>query len=333
MLRLAPFEFVRPASVGEALALLAEHGARAKLVAGGTDVLPNLKHGLYEPEVVIGLSALDELRGFALRDDGSLAIGALTTLEEVETSPLVQARAPGVAQAARAVAGPTQRTMGTLGGNVCLDTRCVWINQSHFWRKSLGYCLKKDGTVCHVVQGGKACVAAASNDTATMLVALGAKLEIASARGAREVAIAGFYQADGVMNLRLAPDELLVRVVLPAPAPRGTWSGYAKLRPRATIDFPRLSVAAAWHCDAAGAIEEATLVVSAIAAVPRVVAGIGELLKGRRADDLAALAEAGEKARKVVVPLTNVDGDPQWRRAMVPVFVKRAFLAGAKGSA
>jgi 4-hydroxybenzoyl-CoA reductase subunit beta len=175
MLRLQSFDVERPASVDEAVALLDRHGAKCKLLAGGTDVMPNLKHGLYEPEVVIALSAIGELRGVRIAGS-ALEIGALTTLEELESHPLVLARAPGLAQAARAVAGPTQRTMGTIGGNVCLDTRCVWINQTHFWRKSLGFCLKKDGTVCHVVKGGKTCVAAASNDTATMLVALDAQL-------------------------------------------------------------------------------------------------------------------------------------------------------------
>ncbi len=332
MLRLEPFAFAKPASVDAALALLAQHGAKAKVIAGGTDVMPNLKHGLYEPEVVIALSDLGELRGIARNAAGELELGAMTTLEEVERHPLVAAHAPGLARAAASVAGPTQRTMGTLGGNVCLDTRCVWINQSHFWRQSLGFCLKKDGTVCHVVKGGKSCVAAASNDTATMLVALGARLTIRSSKATREVAIADFYKPDGVMNLRLAPDELLTRITVPAPAPGGTWSGYAKLRPRASIDFPRLSVAAAWTTQNDGTVADATLVVSAIAATPRTIAGIGELLRGRKPDDLAALIAAGQHAQKVVVPLTNIDGDPQWRRAMVPVFVKRAFLAGVRGS-
>ena len=335
MLRLQPFDFVQPQSVAETLGLLAKHGRAAKLIAGGTDAMPNLKHGLYEPEVVIGLSALDELRGVAVEPDGTLAIGAMTTLETIESHPLVVARAPGLAQAAHAVAGPTQRTMGTLGGNVCLDTRCVWINQTHFWRKSLGFCLKKDGTVCHVIEGGKTCVAAASNDTATLLCALGATLVIRSVRGARTVAIRDYYKGDGVFNQRLEPDELLAQVRVPAPRRSGgaTWSGYAKLRARNSIDFPKLSIAAAFTTDAAGAIDDATLVVSAIAATPRVIGGIAELARGGRHDDLALLARIGERAQKVTVPLTNIDGDTAWRREMVPVFVKRAFLAAKAATA
>ena len=347
MLRLQPFKFVKPKSVDETLALLGKHGRAAKLLAGGTDVMPNLKHGLYEPEVVIALSDLGELRGVRVTKDGALEIGALTTLETVESDPLVVARAPGLAQAAHAVAGPTQRTMGTLGGNVCLDTRCVYVNQTHFWRKSLGYCLKKDGTLCHVVEGGRTCVAAASNDTATMLCALDAKLTIRSARATRDVAIRDFYKADGVFNQRLEPDELLTKIVVPAPN-RGatakgdatkagsavaTWSGYAKLRPRATIDFPRLSVAVAFEAGADDVVRDATLVVSAIAAVPRRIAGIAELARGKKRDDPEMIAAVGALAQKVTHPLTNIDGDTAYRRAVVPVFVKRALLAARPASA
>jgi 4-hydroxybenzoyl-CoA reductase subunit beta len=329
MLRLQSFDVERPKSVDEAVALLDRHGAKAKLLAGGTDVMPNLKHGLYEPEVVIALSAIDELRGVRVVD-GALEVGALTTLEEIEAHPLVLARAPGLAQAAHAVAGPTQRTMGTLGGNVCLDTRCVWINQTHFWRKSLGFCLKKDGTVCHVVKGGRTCVAAASNDTATMLVALDAKLTIRSAGGARVVAIRDFYKGDGVYNLRLAPNELLTKITVPAArlaAGEKFRSGYAKLRPRATIDFPKLSVAAAFTTGRDGTMVDATVVVSAIAAVPRLIQGITPLVRGQRPDDVDVLATVGAFVQKSTHPLTNIDGDTDYRRAMVPVFVKRAFLA------
>jgi 4-hydroxybenzoyl-CoA reductase subunit beta len=335
MLRLAPFDFVKPASVAEAVELLERHGAKAKLVAGGTDLMPNLKHGLYEPDVVVALSDVHELRGVRVNGSGELELGAMTTLEEIEAHPLVMARAPGLAQAAHAVAGPTQRTMGTIGGNVCLDTRCVYINQTHFWRKALGYCLKKDGTLCHVVKSGRTCVAAASNDTATMLVALDARLRIESVVGAREVPIRDFYKADGIDNRKLAPNELLVRVTVPAPkvpsseggGDETSWSGYAKLRPRATIDFPKLSVAVAYTTLPDGSMIDATLVVSAIAATPRVISGISDLAMGRRPDDPAAIAAIGERARTVTVPLTNLDGDTRWRRAMIPVFVKRAFRA------
>jgi 4-hydroxybenzoyl-CoA reductase subunit beta len=189
--------------------------------------------------------------------------------------------------------------------------------------------------VCHVVQGGRTCVAAASNDTATMLCALDAKLTIRSARGTRTVAIRDFYKADGVFNQKLEPDELLTKIAVPAPksGETATWSGYAKLRPRATIDFPRLSVAIAFEADASEVVRDATLVVSAIAAVPRRIAGVGELARGKKRDDPALLAAVGALAQKVTHPLTNIDGDTAYRRAVVPVFVKRALLAARPASA
>ena len=324
MLRLPKFEFLRPTTVAETVDLLAAHGEDCKVIAGGTDLLPNMKHRLFEPKVVIGLSAVEELKGIARTAEGGLAVGAMATLLECESSALLQSHAPGLAQAARAVAGPSQRAMATLGGNICLDTRCVWYNQTHFWRKSLGYCLKKDGTECHVVAGGTRCVAAASNDTATMLTALEAQLLIRSQAGSRNVPIREFYKPDGMDFLKLEPAELLVQVILP-PSSSSRHSGYAKLRTRNSIDFPKLSVAASYETDSEGRMTNAELVLSAIAATPRRIRGIGELAAGRSPDDPDFLAEAGELARKRIKPLTNIDGDADYRRDMVPVFVKRAF--------
>jgi len=326
MLRLPAFEFVKPESVDETLELMQRHGARCKVVAGGTDLIPNMKHRLFEPKVVIGLSGLEELRGIRLCDDGAVVIGAMTTLEECESSALLLRRAPGLAQAAHSVGGPSQRTMGTIGGNVCLDTRCVWYNQTHFWRKSLGYCLKKDGSVCHVVEGGRSCVAAASNDTGTMLTALNAELLIQSKDQKRTIKVREFYKPDGIYNLRLKPEELLTQVIVP-PLPGGHHSGYSKLRPRQSIDFPKLSVAACYTLGPAGTMIDAEVVISAIAAVPRIIRGIKELAAGRKPRDAEFLAAAGERARKATHPLTNLDGDADYRREMIPVFVRRAFLA------
>ena len=183
MLRLPKFELAKPATLAEALALLAEHGEDAMPIAGGTDLVPNMKHELFTPKLVVSLAGIEELRGVRRGHDGSLVIGAMTTLEEVASSELVRQRAPALAQAASLVAGPQLRTMGTLGGNVMLDTRCQWYNQTHFWRQALGFCLKKDGTVCHVVEKGNKCVAAASNDSAPALMTLGAALEIEGPSG------------------------------------------------------------------------------------------------------------------------------------------------------
>lgn len=338
MLRLPAFAHAAPERLDEALALLAQPGRRARVLAGGTDLLPNLKHGIEEADLLVSLRRLDELRGIAELPDGTLRLGATATLEEVARHPLVRARFRGLHQAAGLVAGPHHRRMGTLGGNVCLNTRCVYINQTHFWREALGFCLKKDGSACHVVKGGKRCVAAASNDTAPPLLALGARLLLASAaRGRRELPLAEFFVRDGVHNKVLQPDELLLAVLVPPPAP-GLRSAYVKLRPRDSIDFPRLGVAVAYRLGGqeglaalAGeaVVSDLRVVVTALAAVPQLLRDVGAIAEGKLPSD-ALWDEVAAAAYAQCHPLTNVDGDPVYRREMVPVLVKRG-LVGALG--
>ncbi|MGQ0552900.1 MAG: FAD binding domain-containing protein [Planctomycetota bacterium] len=354
MLRLPAFAYTAPDSVDGVLAALAERPGRARLIAGGTDLLPNLKHGIEEAEVVVSLRGVEALRGIReVHADlaagrvnapaaapsagkpiaGTLRFGAMTTLEEIARHPLVRSRYSALAQAAGLVAGPHHRRMGTLGGNVCLNTRCVYINQTHFWRSALGYCLKKDGEACHVVKGGKRCVAAASNDTAPPLLAFGARLLIASAaRGERELPLAEFFVKDGIHNKVLQPDELLVAVLVPPPAPR-TRSAYVKLRPRDSIDFPRLGVAVAFTlgggdgmaaASGEAVVHDLRIVVTALAAVPQALRDVGALAEGRAPGE-ELWAELAAAAHKQCHPLTNIDGDAAWRREMVPVFVRRAL--------
>ena len=326
MLRMRPFVVEQPASVDDAVALLARlfgEGRATKIVAGGTDALPNIKHGLHEPDVVVHLGRLRALRGVDDRGD-TLAIGALTSLFDVEHDPLVRAHAPSLAQAASLVAGPQLRRMGTLGGNLALDTRCAFYNQTHFWREALGYCLKKDGTVCHVVAGGQRCVAAASNDTATALLCLDARLTLARPDGERTIALSDFYVADGTHNTRLGPADEIVRVTLPkSPSSTGLRrvAAYQKLRHRNAIDFPLLSLGVRVDVDAAGVAHDVACVVSALQARPHALstsAFAGRVVDDAFADDLGALA-----FRKCV-PLTNIADDPAWRREMIPVLVRRA---------
>ena len=349
MLRLPAFAYAAPDSVAGVLdALAAAAPGRARVIAGGTDLLPNLKHGIEEADVVVSLRDVAELRGVSeLRGaeaaeagvpEGSLRLGATTLLEEVAGHPLVRERYRSLAQAAGLVAGPHHRRMGTIGGNVCLNTRCVYINQTHFWRSALGFCLKKDGEACHVVKGGKRCVAAASNDTAPPLMTHDARLLVARRDAAtglvqrRQLPLAEFFVKDGVHNNTLAPDELLLAVLLPPPAPR-THSAYVKLRPRDSIDFPRLGVAAAFRLGGGdglaamageAVVTDLRLVVTALAAVPQPLRDVGALAEGRVPgeelwDELAAAAH------RQCHPLANIDGDAAWRREMVPVFVKRAL--------
>ena len=181
-------EVLRPETVAEAIDALGKHPG-ARVLAGGTDIVPNLKYGMYDTQHLVALRGLSkELR--YVREDGDLRLGALCTIDELASNETVRNRLPALADACSQIAGPQLRRMGTLGGNLCLDTRCVYINQSYFWRNALGFCLKKDGTVCHVVAGGQRCVAAASNDTAPVLLALGASVRIVSPRGQRDLATA-----------------------------------------------------------------------------------------------------------------------------------------------
>lgn len=322
MLRLPRFELVEPASVTDAVELLARHGDRARILAGGTDLLPNMKHEVETPELVISLGRIAELE--AVQDEGDhLAIGPRVTLDRLSEHPLIHQHLPALADAVSQVAGPQLRRMGTIGGNVCLDTRCVYINQTHFWRQALGFCLKKDGTVCHVITTGKRCVAAASNDSAPVLMTLGATLTLLSTRGPRTVPIDDFYVANGAYNQDRARDELLVKITVPKPRP-GTIMGYAKLRTRAAIDYPELGVAVLAERDEHAVLRKIDVCLTALAARPVHVPRLTEQFAGRLLDEatIDAIARAAfDRAR----PLTNISSDPEYRREMVPVFVKRAF--------
>lgn len=331
MLTLPVFAWSRPKTVDEAMRVLAANPGECLVVAGGTDAVPNLKHRLHEPKCLVHLGGIEELRGIRVTDEG-LEVGALVSLTELAAHPYVREHFAGVAEAAEHVASPQIRNMGTVGGNLCLDTRCTYYNQTFFWREALGFCLKKDGTRCHVVPQGKRCVAAHSSDVAPVWIALGAQVEIATcgtdgASGAvtrRVLPIEEFFVGDGVHNNVLVPGELVTRVIVPASS-LGVRTAYRKLRPRAAIDFPMLSVAVAARGDASH-IEALRVVVSALGAKPRTLGGLDAIALGKPLD--AALAEAvAAVAFKQCHPLSNVPYDTDWRHDMVPVFVKRALAA------
>lgn len=321
MLRLPEFVYHRPTSLESALALLGEHAGDVLPIAGGTDLMPNLKHRLASPAHLVSLRSLPELKGIAV-GDGALSIGAAETLTAVSRHPLVLEHAPSLARAAGLVAGPQLRNMGTIGGNLCLDTRCTYYNQTHFWRKALGFCLKKDGDTCHVTKVGKKCVAAHSADTPPVLMTLGATVELASAEGVREVPVADFFVADGVWNSVRQPHEIVTRVRVPLP-PAGRRAAFLKLRQRNSIDFPLLNVAAAAELDG-DVVRELRIVVSALGSRPRALSGIDGIAVGERLTDEVVDAVA-ERAFRQCHPLTNIIVDTEWRRAMVSVYVRRAL--------
>ena len=315
MLPLPEFSFHSPRTIEEALGLLARPDTM--IIAGGTDLLPNMKQGLRAPAQLVSLQHLVELRGIRV-EEKVIVVGAMTPLAAVAEHEALQRDATALAEAAGTVGGPHHRRMGTLGGNLCLDTRCRYYNQSQFWRNALGFCLKKDGEVCHVVEGGKKCVAAASNDTAAAAIALEAVLVIQSANGVRRVPAGEFFIADGTRNIAITRDELLIALEVPRVAKRV--SAYEKLRRRGAIDFPLLSVAV--RVDGA----QAEVVVSALAAKPRRINGAQKLLATQ-------VEEISAAAARECNPMPNIDGDVAWRKQMVRVMVKRALcrvLSGEK---
>ena len=322
MLRLPPFRYHRPGTVAEATELMGEHGGEAMYVAGGTDLIPNMKHRLFEPAHLIALKGVGELKGIH-EENGDLRIGAAETLTDVARHPDVRARFPALADAAAHVSGPQLRNSGTIGGNLCLDTRCTYYNQTSFWREALGYCLKKDGDVCHVTKVGKKCVAAHSADTPPVLMTLGATATLVGPDGDRELPVRDFFVTDGIYNLLRAPEEIVTEIRIPLGAAERR-QAYAKLRQRKSIDFPLLTVAVAADVDGDGTVLSIDGVVTALGARPRVLSGWDEVAVGRVLDD-EVVDELAERAHRQCHPLENLIVDAEWRRAMVPVYVRRAL--------
>jgi 4-hydroxybenzoyl-CoA reductase subunit beta len=323
MLRLHEYAYHRPESIGAALELLQREDALP--IAGGTDLVPNMKHRLFTPNHLVALKGIRELHGVEVRDaegGAELRIGAGETLARIAAHPLVREHVPSLALAAGQVAGPQIRNQGTLGGNLCLDTRCTYYNQSLFWRQALGFCLKKDGDVCHVTRVGKKCVAAHSADTPPVLMTLDARVDLASPAGERSVAARDFFVADGTWNTVRRPGELVVRVRIPVPG-AGVRTAYRKVRQRGSVDFPLLSIALATRLGDGDTVEEMSLVVSALGARPRVVSGLEKVAIGNRLGDV--VEGVAQLAHRQCHPLENLIVDPDWRRAMVPVHVRRAL--------
>lgn len=322
MLRLHEFRFHRPGSLEEAVALLREHDGDVMPIAGGTDLMPNMKHRLFTPGHVVSLRHVPELRGIE-STGGELVIGAAETLSVISADVRVRRHAPSLAKATGLVAGPQLRNMGTIGGNLCLDTRCTYYNQTWFWRQALGFCLKKDGHVCHVTKVGRKCVAAHSADSPPVLITLGASVDLVSADGRRNVAVEDLFITDGIHNTVRRPDEVLARVRIPLPG-GGLRTGFEKLRQRNAIDFPLLNVAVAVGVAEGDTVESISVVVSALGSRPRMITGLDRIAIGQRFDDDLVDAIA-ERAHQQCHPLANITVDVEWRRAMVPVHVRRAL--------
>lgn len=323
MLRLPPFRYLVPGDLAEAVALKARYGPAAAYVAGGTDLVPKMKNGQHEPEVLIALSRLVELGGIRGAKDGELRIGASTTLATLAAHPLVRERWPSVACAAGQVGTPVVRNMATLGGNLCLETRCSFFDQSREWREAIRFCLKKDGDACRVAQSSERCWAIQSSDTSPLMIALGARIELHGPAGSRSVEAASFYNDDGIQYLSKQPDEIVAGVSLPSI--EGGEAGYVKVSRRSSFDFPVLSVAAWVRRDAPRApVLEARVVLGAVGSAPVVAHEAAEILKGRPLGR-ESIDEAAEAAGLRARPLDNADVSGLWRKRVVRPYVKRAL--------
>ena len=319
MMRLPWFAFRSPASIAEAAKMLAAEGPQAMLIAGGTDLLPNMKRRHQTPATLVSLARIEVLK--RISNGAGLSLGAGLTLNEVVADTRVHEKYTSLWQAAAQVATVHLRNMGTLGGNLCLDTRCNYYNQNYEWRKAIDFCLKKDGEICWVATGSKRCVAVSSTDCAPALISLGASVRLVSAQGEREVALADLYKNDGIDYLARRPDEILTEVKLPQT--EGWKSSYWKLRRRGAFDFPVLGVAAAVKTARDGTVEEARIALGAVASRPFLTKG-GELLVGRKLGD-DAIAEAGAKVASAAKPMDNTDLDLYWRKAVTAEFVGYAL--------
>ncbi len=316
MLRMNDFAYTRARTWEEALSLY-EPGA--VYVAGGTDILPNVKHRLVKPARVIGIAGIPG--GIELGE--ALVIGATTSLQSIADSEIVRRLLPPLAQAAGLVAGPQIRNMGTLGGNVLLDTRCLYLNQTEGWRTALGYCLKAEGSWCHVVGGPKTCVAAQSSDTVPVLLALDARLRLLGPSGRRELGIRDLYLFNGMDHLAIEKGELLTEIVVPRPA-AGFVGSYQKLRTRDSIDFPQLGLAIVAELREA-TLAALTIVVGAANPQPKPVRGLESFVgQPLSTANIEAIADLVYKQTR---PQGSVHGSEAWRRQMARVLARRGLAA------
>jgi 4-hydroxybenzoyl-CoA reductase subunit beta len=322
MMRLPRFDYRVPRGIAEAVKIMAAVGPEGQFVAGGTDLYPNMKRRQQTPRTVISVMRLPELHEIAGDAKSGLRIGASVSLTDICQHSIINRDYPVIASAARTISTPILRNMGTIGGNLLLDTRCNYYDQNFEWRKGINFCLKKDGDVCWVAPGSSKCWAVQSSDLVPVMVAIGARLRFVSTLGERVIDAAGLYNDDGIDYLRKRPDELLVDIHLP---PTNGWrASYQKLRRRGAFDFPVLGVAAWIKTDSAQQVKDARVILGGIAPSPTQVVEAEQALIGQRLDqdNIRAAAEAAYiKAR----PLDNTDFVMNWRKQMARQYTIKAL--------
>ena len=323
MLRLPTFTYHRPKSAAEAVRLAQQHGKAAMYVAGGTDLYPNMKRRHQTPQHVISLQDVPGLHGVEVQPDGGVSVGAMCRLSELEQHAHLLRHYAAFAHAVAEISTPLLRNMGTIGGNLLLDTRCTYYDQTHEWRESIDFCMKKDGAICRVAPGSPRCWAVQSSDTVPVVCAMEAEVELVGRDGARRIRAGDLYRDDGIQYLTKKPEELLTRLFLPRP---GNWkASYLKLRRRQTFDFPVLGVGAClWFEGKRVAKASIRLGGAGSYAIPATESE--QLLVGKELTD-ELVAAAGSAALKPARTMDNTDLDVYWRRKVAPVYVARALAA------
>lgn len=319
-MQLPQFEYLKPASLSEGLALLAEHRADAKILSGGSDLLINMKFGLDTPRYLVSFNGLEELEAIDELADGGLRIGAACHLTDLVQDASIAARYPGLRDAIHSVGSRHIRNVGTLGGNLCLDTRCWYTNQSENWRSTRDGCFKTDQELCHVIKTSTRCHALNTSDTAPMLMALGAAVELSSAAGSREVPLLEFYREDGVHHTVLEPGELLTAVLVPRFDGRAVFS---KLAQREGLDFAAgtLAVTVTGSNEAPQSVR---MIMGSIAAAPKALTGCETILLEQGLND-ASIDAAAAAARDALGKVTNLFTPSGYKRRLVRNFVRETL--------
>jgi 4-hydroxybenzoyl-CoA reductase subunit beta len=322
MLRLPEFTYHRPKTVAEAVRIKQAHGKEAMYVAGGTDLWPNMKRRQQTPSHVVSLQDLG-LDQIEVHPSGGVRIGALAKLSALEAHPWLRQHFPAFVHAVAEISTPLLRNMGTIGGNLLLDTRCTYYDQTYEWRESISFCMKKDGDICWVAPGSKRCWAVQSSDTVPLVCAMEADVELVGPSGPRRIQAGALYRDDGIDYLTKQPDELLTRIWLPPPGP---WkASYLKLRRRSTFDFPVLGVGACLWFDGP-IVKKANIRLGGAGSYAIPATDAEQLLVGKELTD-ALIAAAGNAALKPARTMDNTDLDVYWRRKVAPVYVARALAA------
>jgi 4-hydroxybenzoyl-CoA reductase subunit beta len=322
MMRLPKFTYLVPREISDAVKMMGDAGPEGQFVAGGTDLYPNMKRRQQTPKTVISVARLKELTQITGDGQSGLRIGAGVSLTDICEHAVVNRDYPFVAAAARTISTPILRNMGTIGGNLLLDTRCNYYDQNYEWRKGINFCMKKDGDICWVAPGSSKCWAVQSSDLVPLMVAIGAKLKLVSTVGERMVDAAGLYNNDGIAYLHKRPDELLTEIHLPST--NGWRATYKKLRRRGAFDFPVLGVAVRLDLSSDGTVQEAKLVLGGIAPAPIEVQEAGTALVGFPLDE-ERMQEAAESCYRKARPLDNTDFVMNWRKQMARPYVLRAL--------